>query len=308
MYIWIYPCISSQKARICGCTKHPLLPCISWTQLQWPALRYISHQVDNYLYLQCSPHLWTILRRSPLIPRSLSRDLLPSIGETSSLIPTLKGKFQGRNYHEPCLTGMTSSGCSILYLMGPLNALLKTHGLSITISSQRLLVSLVGNTEDDTCLFHHFLLNNLNLERKLLRSKRSEWIRRGHLKQISSPPYEAVMPPPSSLASDFKQCQELMKHTDLLEIPLKKAQELQQTFGILHRTSSGWVTLQVNKALLDPAKTISQHTTHLQAGSRYYIPTKICGIFVLPLSTKFFSCGGCQQAWQPTSFQVYTLW
>lgn len=110
-----------------------------WDQIfPWylQALQYVPHQVDNYLHLQFPPQLWTMLRRIPLTLRSLFRDLLPSTEGTSSLISILRGKFQGRNYHKPCLTGMTSNGCSILYL-----ALTGTHGLSITNNSQELLMS-----------------------------------------------------------------------------------------------------------------------------------------------------------------------
>lgn len=97
----------------------------------------------------------------------------------------------------------------------------------------------------------------------------------------SSTPDEAVMSPPPSLADDFKLFQDLAQRVaDTLQLPLQEVTKSHhKLLDILHSSSSSRVARPINKALLDPAKTIwqtpaSAQPTYKQADKKYYVPVK----------------------------------
>ncbi|EMP38512.1 hypothetical protein UY3_04297 [Chelonia mydas] len=92
---------------------------------------------------------------------------------------------------------------------------------------------------------------------------------------------EVVMPPPPTVNDDFRLFQELMKQVaDSLQIPLEEVGESQHTLlDILQWSPSSQVALPINKALLDPAKSIWQTPTMIPsiykwADEKYYILAK----------------------------------
>lgn len=66
------------------------------------------------------------------------------------------------------------------------------------------------------------------------------------------------MPPPPSLADDFKQFQDLIKRiADSLQIPLEEIKEHHcKLLDILHSPLSAHMALPVNEALLDHVKIV----------------------------------------------------
>lgn len=74
----------------------------------------------------------------------------------------------------------------------------------------------------------------------------------------SSSPDEAVIPPPPSVADDFRSFQDLTKRVaDTLQIPLEEVRDTHhKLLDILHTSSTSRITLPINKALLNLAKLI----------------------------------------------------
>lgn len=68
------------------------------------------------------------------------------------------------------------------------------------------------------------------------------------------------MPPPPTLADNFKQFQDLIKRVvDSLPIPVEEVKELHhKVLDILHTSSSAHFALPIHEALLDPAKVLWQ--------------------------------------------------
>lgn len=94
-------------------------------------------------------------------------------------------------------------------------------------------------------------------------------------------PDEAIMPPPPTLAGDFKQFQALFcRIVDSLQIPLQEVRQQQhKLLDILQVSTYAKITLPINEALLDPAKVIWQTPASItptckQVDKKYYVPTK----------------------------------
>lgn len=79
----------------------------------------------------------------------------------------------------------------------------------------------------------------------------------------SSSPDETVMPPPSTMADEVTQFQDLTKRiADSLQIPLEEVKESQhKLLNNLHMSSSACIAVPIKEALVDPAKTILQTPT-----------------------------------------------